>query len=151
MRTSTYLLRRLSRAVAFLGLAAWGIGTLTVMIHTQADLFQRMGALGVAASVLFFTDQLGRIEQARQRTVETLLHEFGLALDSLRHGADVTELAKIEDAVDVLAEEQNFERLRRRADALNGLNVVLLTLTTLQWGFGDRWVNTMLVCGAPEC
>ena len=117
----------------------------------NAELFQRFGALGVAASVLFFSDRLLKIELGRQRSVERLLHEYGVELAALKQGTPPTELPKEGFAVDFLTEERNFDALRQKADMFNVLNTVLLTFATLQWGFGDRLINKFIVCGAVQC
>lgn len=150
MTTMRYILRRFGRFVAFLGLAVWAVGTLWAGFDGDADLFHRFGALGVAASVLFFSDRLMKIELDRQRSVERLLHEYGVELAELKRGIPPTELPKEGYAVDFLTEERNFGALRRQADTFNVANTILLTIATLQWGFGDRLVDQM-ICGGAEC
>lgn len=151
MSTTRYILVRFGALMAFAGLAAWAVGTIWAWFHGAAGLFQRFGALGVAASVLFFSDRLMRIELGRQRSVERLLHEYGVELAEMKRGIAPTDLPKEGFAVDFLTEERNFDKLRRQADGFNIANTVLLTLATLQWGFGDRLVNRVMVCGAGEC
>lgn len=151
MTTARYILQRFGRLVAFLGLAAWAIGTVWAWSIGSADMFHRFGALGVAASVLFFSDRLLKIELSRQRSVERLLHEYGVELAALRQGTKPTDIPQEGYAVDFLTEERNFDLLRRQADLFNFSNVLLLTGATLQWGFGDRLVNKIMVCGAATC
>lgn len=146
-----FILTRFGRTVAFLGLAAWMIGTAWTWADGYAGLFQRFGALGVAASVLFFSDRLLKIELGRQRSVERLLHEYGVELAALRQGTAATDIPQEGYAVDFLTEERKFDALRRQADLFNVANTFLLTFATLQWGFGDRLVNKFMVCGAPVC
>jgi hypothetical protein len=145
------ILARFTRFVAFAGLAAYAAGSVFSLYIVDAETFQRFGALGVAAAFLFFTDRLTKIELGRQRSVERLLHEYGVELAALRQGKPATEIPLEGFAVDFLTEERNFDRLRRQADWFNAANVVLITAATLQWGFGDRWVNNLVVCGAPSC
>ena len=151
MTTTRYIFSRFARLVAFLGLAVWTIGTVYMAARGDAELFQRFGALGVAASVLFFSDRLLKIELGRQRSVERLLHEYGVELAALKQGTSPTDLPLEGYAVDFLTEERNFDRLRQQADVFNAANTVLLTLATLQWGFGDRLINKLVLCGAPQC
>ncbi|MEO0937085.1 MAG: hypothetical protein AAFY38_02910 [Pseudomonadota bacterium] len=151
MRPARFILMRLSRVTAYVGLIAWACASLYMLWVGNADIFQRLGALGVAAAVLFFSDQLAQIELSRQRTVEKLLHEFGLELAALRDGVPPTELPKTGYVIDTLTEERNFDALRTQASVFNALNVLLLTLATIQWGFGDRIVNRLITCGAVEC
>ena len=146
-----YILRRFAGLVAYVGLAAWAIGTVLMIWSENAELFQRFGALGVAASVLFFSNRLATIEQGRQKSVEKILHEFGIELTALKQGTPPTEIPKQGYSVDYLTEERNFDSLRQKADMFNVLNVLLLTVATLQWGFGDRWVNVLLICGVGQC
>lgn len=150
MSMTRYILRRFARVVAFVGLAAWAIGTVLVLVGSNAELFQRFGALGVAASVLFFTDRLAKIELGRQKSVEKLLHEYGIELTAIKQGTPPSEIPQDGYAVDFLTEERNFDKLRAQAETFNFFNVVLLTVATLQWGFGDRLVNH-LNCGAAQC
>lgn len=150
MTTTRYILRRFSRLVAYIGLAAWFIGTAIALYYGAAETVQRFGALGVAASVLFFSDRLTQIELGRQRSVERLLHEYGVELAALRQGTPADKLPKEGFAVDFLTEERNFDGLRQKADLFNFFNVMLMTLATLQWGFGDRIVMR-LTCGGAPC
>lgn len=150
MSTARYILTRFARFVAFTGLTAWAIGTILVLFANNAELFQRFGALGVAASVLFFTDRLAKIELGRQKSVEKLLHEYGVELTALKQGTPPAEIPQEGYAVDFLTEERNFDNLREQAEMFNFFNVLLLTVATLQWGFGDRLVNQM-ICGAAQC
>lgn len=133
-------LRLLMRWVAYLGLAAWAIGSVASFAEDSAVLFQRFGALGVAASVLFFTDRLTKIELSRQQSVERLLHEYGLELEVLKSGTDPQDIPAKGYVIDFLTEERNFDRLRGRADWFNAWNTALMTVATLQWGFGDLFL-----------
>ncbi|MEP4194124.1 MAG: hypothetical protein ABJL99_00650 [Aliishimia sp.] len=151
MSVLRYIFQRFSGFAAILGLTAWIVGTVLTWWFGEADTFQRTGALGVAASVLFFTDRLTQIELGRQRSVERLLHEYGVELAALRHGTKPQELPSKGFAVDFLTEERNFDELRRKADMFNFFNVVLITLATLQWGFGDRLINHFSMCGPSQC
>ncbi|MEE4120974.1 MAG: hypothetical protein V2I65_18385 [Paracoccaceae bacterium] len=145
---ATRLLRRLSRAVAIVGLAAWAIGSAVALATRAPDLFHRFGALGVAASVLFFTDRLLRIELARQRAVERLLHEYGVELEAMRAGTPPTELPRHGYIIDYLVEERRFGALRQTADRFQAANIGLLTVSTLQWGFGDLLLSALTEGGA---
>jgi hypothetical protein len=151
MSTLRNILRRFARLVAFIGLAAWAIGTVIVLIGANAELFQRFGALGVAASVLFFSDRLAKIELGRQKSVEKLLHEYGIELSALKQGTAPQDIPAQGYAIDFLTEERNFDALRQQAEVFNILNVLLLTVATLQWGFGDRLVNDLIICGSARC
>lgn len=151
MTSTRYILRRFGRVVAFAGLAAWAVGTVVAVLLGEAQTVQRFGALGVAASVLFFSDRLTQIELGRQRTVEKLLHEYGLELSALRRGVEPKDIPDEGYAVDFLTEERHFDSLRQRADLTNFANVLLITVATLQWGFGDRIVERLVFCGNGEC
>ena len=151
MTTLRFIRRRFGRFVAFLGLAIWAVGTFWAGFAVDADLFHRFGALGVAASILFFSDRLLKIELSRQRSVERLLHEYGVELAALRQGTLATAIPPEGYAVDFLTEERNFDRLRQQADLFNFANVLLLTVATLQWGFGDQVVTNIGLCGSPIC
>ena len=146
-----HILRRFSLLVALVGLVVWAVGTVWFATSGNAELFQRFGTLGVAASLLFFSDQLSQIELGRQRSVERLLHEFGVELAALRQGTRPQDIPREGYAVDFLTEESNFDWLRQKADIFNFANVVLLTCATLQWGFGDRAINKLVVCGSVQC
>ncbi|MEL6450832.1 MAG: hypothetical protein AAFQ19_06195 [Pseudomonadota bacterium] len=146
-----YIIQRFGRSMAFVGLAAWGIGTVLSLWAGSAGVFQRFGALGSAAAVLFFSDRLAQIELERQTSVEKILHEYGLELAALKDGVRPEDLPKTGFAVDFLTEERNFGALRLRADRFSYANVMLLTVATLQWGFGDLFVNWLVVCGRAQC
>lgn len=139
--------RHLTRVFAVLGLMAWTVGSALSLGFDDPAQFQRFGALGVAAAVLFFSDQLTTIELDRQRTVERLLHEYGLELEVLKSGTDPRDLPARGYVIDYLTEERHFDRLRARADRINAANIVLLTLSTLQWGFGDLMMIAMAPTG----
>ncbi len=140
MTATQFILRRFGRLVALLGLLAWALGSVLALTYGNADMFHRFGALGVAASVLFFSDRLLKIELSRQRSVERLLHEYGVELAALKEGKAATDIPREGYVVDFLTEERNFEGLRRQSDIFNIANVVLMTVATLQWGFGDRFL-----------
>ena len=134
---------RLSRMVATLGLIAYLLGTLISLILLSPDAFQRFGSLGVAASILFFTDRLLQIELRRQGTVERILHEFGLELEVMKEGIKAKDIPSAGYVTDYLDEEQQFATLRDNAERINSRNIFLLTIATTQWGFGEpllRWV-----------
>jgi hypothetical protein len=151
MTTTRHILNRFSRLVAYIGLAAWAVGTCVAFWLGNAEVFQRFGALGVAASVLFFSDRLTQIELGRQRSVEKLLHEYGVELAALKQGTPPKELPKEGYAVDFLTEERNFDGLRQKAEMFNVFNVLLITLATLQWGFGDRFILRLTGCEGVAC
>ncbi len=146
-----YILRRFGRLAAFAGLGVWALGTVVMLLRENADLFQRFGALGVAASVLFFSDRLTKIELGRQKSVEKLLHEYGVELMAIKQGTPPEVIPKEGYAVDFLTEERNFDKLRSEAEMFTFLNVLLLTVATLQWGFGDRIVHRFMTCGQWVC
>ena len=135
--SGTHIFRRLAPAVAVIGLGAWAVGSVVSFVVGHAGLVPRFGALGVAASVLFFTDRLLKVELARQRTVERLLHEYGVELEALRAGTPPTAIPERGYVIDFLVEERNFDRLRASSDRFQAANIGLLTVSTLQWGFGD--------------
>ena len=145
MRVGGGVFRRLSRATAVIGLTAWAAGSLWAIAQGDANVFHRFGALGVAASVLFFTDRLLKIELSRQRSVERLLHEYGLELEVLRSGTAPTEIPATGYVIDFLTEERQFDRLRQTADRFQTANIGLLTVSTLQWGFGDLFLTHLLL------
>lgn len=147
MIETTHLFRRLARGMAILGLAVWAIGSAWAILGASPGLFHRFGALGVAASVLFFTDRLLKIELSRQRSVERLLHEYGLELEVMRSGTPPTDIPARGYVIDFLTEERNFDRLRHSADRFQTMNVGLLTVSTLQWGFGDLFLTYLLPGG----
>ena len=132
---------RLSRVMAVLGVAVYLLGTIYSVLSDNHHLFQRFGSLGVAAAILFFTDRLLQIELRRQRTVERILHEYGLELEVLREGIDPRDLPATGFLTDYLEEEVQFQTLRDRAERINSRNIFLLTIATLQWGFGDAFLN----------
>ena len=134
---------RLSRIVAILGLVAYLLGTLISLIVISPDAFQRFGSLGVAASILFFTDRLLQIELRRQAAVERILHEFGLELEVMKEGVEPKDIPPKGYVTDYLNEELQFATLRDHAERINSRNIFLLTIATTQWGFGDvflRWL-----------
>lgn len=131
------LQRHLPRAVAIIGLVIYVIGTFASLSTGHPELFQRFGALGVAAAVLFFTDRLTQIELTRQRAVEAMLHEYGLRFEAIHAGIPPEDLPDKGYTLDFLDEESAFTRLRRKAEAINNGNTALLSIATLQWGFGD--------------
>lgn len=137
------LRNRLPRAVAVLGLAVYLLGSLLSLTSGHPELFQRFGALGVAAAVLFFTDRLTQIELARQRAVEALLHEYGLRFEAIASGTKPEDLPNEGYTLDFLEEETVFSRLRRKAEAISSGNTALLSVATLQWGFGDLAVEAL--------
>lgn len=129
--------RRMSRAVAVVGLTAYVAGTAVSLLRGDPDLFHRFGSLGVAAAVLFFTERLLKIELERQRRVERMLHEYGLELEVMKMGTPPTDIPREGYVIDFLTEERHFNHLRATADRVNAANVLLLSVATLQWGFGD--------------
>ena len=134
---------RIGRAVAIPGLMVYLIGTLGALIALEPHVFQRFGSLGVAAAVRCGTYRLREIELNRQRTVERILHEYGLELGAMKEGRNATDIPSEGFVIDFLTEERNFDQLRHRAEKITAMNTVLLTLATLQWGFGDailRWI-----------
>lgn len=131
---------RLSRIVAVFGLAAYLIGTLFAIFTDNAHLFQRFGSIGVAAAILFFTDRLQQIELNRQKSVERILHEYGLELEVMKEGIDAKDIPNEGFLTDYLSEEKQFRTLRDRAERINSRNIFLLTIATLQWGFGDAFL-----------
>jgi hypothetical protein len=143
MSRRNVLQRRLPRAVALVGLGVYVAGTVLSLTFSHPELFQRFGALGVAAAILFFTDRLTQIELARQRAVEEMLHEYGLRFEALSAGTEPKDLPGHGYTVDFLEEESAFLRLRRKAEAINSRNTALLSIATLQWGFGDLAVRTL--------
>ncbi|MEL6643924.1 MAG: hypothetical protein AAFQ79_08320 [Pseudomonadota bacterium] len=132
---------RLARAIALVGLSAYVVGTITAIIIGAPELFQRFGSLGVASAVLFFTDRLLAIELNRQRAVEEMLHEYGLRFEALSSGIPPEDLPEKGYGVDFLDEETAFNQLRRHASRIQTRNIFLLTAATLQWGFGDLFLN----------
>ncbi|WP_116132160.1 hypothetical protein [Tropicimonas sp. IMCC34043] len=136
-RGVTRYLHRFGRATALLGLCVWVTGSLASFYVGDASMFQRFGSLGSAVAVLLFTDRLTRIELSRQRTVERLLHEFGVEMEQLKAGADPRDIPRRGYVIDFLTEERKFDQLRGSAGRWGMLNTALLTLATLQWGFGD--------------
>ncbi|MGG7643984.1 hypothetical protein ACQ5SP_04135 [Rhodovulum sp. YNF3179] len=126
---------------ATVGLGVYLLGTAVSLATGATGVFQRFGSLGVAAAILFFTDRLLKLELERQRTVERMLHEYGVEFEVLREGIPPRELPPGGYEADYLSEEAKFSRLRRRAGRINALNIVLLTVATLQWGFGDVFLE----------
>lgn len=137
-------LSRLSRAIALVALAVYVVGTLWALLTSHAEFVQRFGSLGVAAAILFFTDRLLEIELNRQRAVERMLHEYGLRFEAVAAGLPPEELPEKGYDTDFLDEEGEFHRLRDRSARIQAGNIFLLTVATLQWGFGDiflRWAT----------
>ncbi len=134
--------KRLSRLAATLGLSAYLIGSFFSIALQNPDAFQRFGSLGVAAAILFFTDRLLQIELRRQAAVERILHEFGLELEVMKEGVAPKYIPNEGYVTDYLDEELQFATLRDHAERINSRNILLLTMATTQWGFGDvflRW------------
>lgn len=132
---------RLSRFVAIFGLLAYVVGAIVSVVFKNPDMFQRFGALGVAAAILFFTDRLQQIELNRQKTVERILHEFGLELEVMKEGVPAKDIPNEGFLTDYLEEEVQFQSLREKAERINSRNIFLLTIATLQWGFGDTFLK----------
>ncbi|MEM1065894.1 MAG: hypothetical protein AAGJ74_10375 [Pseudomonadota bacterium] len=134
----------MSRMIALVALAAYVIGTLWSLLSGHSEFMQRFGSLGVAASILFFTDRLLEIELSRQRAVERMLHEYGIRFEAVAAGLPPADLPDTGYETDFLAEEGEFQRLRDRSARIQAGNIFLLTVATLQWGFGDiflQWAN----------
>lgn len=131
---------RLARATAVVGLVVYVIGSIVAVITNAPVLFQRFGSLGVAAAVLFFNDRLLAVELNRQSAVEKILHEYGLRFEALSAGTSAGDLPERGYTTDFLDEESAFVRLRDRASRIQARNVFLLTIATLQWGFGDLFL-----------
>ncbi|MGH1329357.1 MAG: hypothetical protein ACRBBK_00605 [Paracoccaceae bacterium] len=128
---------RLSRIVAIIALTLYLLGTIAALYALNPGAFHRFGSLGVAAAILFFTDRLLQIELKRQAAVERILHEYGLELEVLKEGVAPQDMPKEGFLTDYLREEGHFAGLRHAAERTNARNIILLTLATLQWGFGD--------------
>lgn len=127
----------LTRIVATAALILYLVGSCVALIGRMPDEFHRFGSLGVAAAILFFTDRLMQIELTRQRTVERILHEYGLELEVMKGGIAPQDLPGKGFLADYIEEEVRFDILRDKATRINSRNIVLLTVATLQWGFGD--------------
>lgn len=114
-----------------------------------ADLFQRLGALGVAIGVLTF---------AFLRRAETNLaqiNELEKDYNTTKFVADSSkEFFGIEspDFLQKRALEANMQaELRsKQTSRTETLEFVQIVLATLQWGFGD-WVVSLLHCGFTKC
>lgn len=132
---------RLSRFVAIFGLVFYVIGSVLALATQDAFVFQRFGSLGVAAAILFFTDRLLQVELRRQKSVERLLHEYGLELEVMKEGVSAKDLPGKGFETDYRKEEVQFNQLRKNAERINSYNIILLTIATLQWGFGDVFLN----------
>lgn len=136
-----FLSPRIGRGVAIVAVVVYLLGTLISLVLDEPSIFQRFGSLGVAAAILFFTDRLMQIELNRQKTVERILHEYGLELGAMKEGTDPKDIPIEGYVIDYLTEERGFDRLRERAERITIANTILLTLATLQWGFGDLLVG----------
>ncbi len=139
---------RLARAVDVPAPGAGAVGSAVSLAARDPDFFHRFGALGVAASVPFFTDRLPKIELARQRSVARLPHEFGVALEATRSGTPPTEIPRHGCVVDFLTKEKILDRLRQTADRFRTANVGLLTVSTPQGGSGDLALPFLTTRGA---
>lgn len=138
-----FLPRRFARLVATLGLIGYLAGSVTALLVAAPELLQRFGAIGVAAAILFFDDRLMEVELQRQQSVERILREYGLELEVMKEGIDPKAMPPTGYLVDYLREEARLHALRRHAARISAINIFLLTIATLQWGFGDaflRWV-----------
>ena len=144
-RLLNYLPARLSRMTANFGLVAYLIGTLTSIVMVHPEMFQRFGSLGVASAILFFTDRLLRVELRRQKSVERILHEYGLEFDELKHGVPANEIPGTGIETDFRSEEAKFLQLRDHAERINSRNILLLTLATVQWGFGEVFLKWVMI------
>ncbi|MGR3660674.1 MAG: hypothetical protein ACU0CA_05720 [Paracoccaceae bacterium] len=132
---------RLSRITANLGAAVYLIGTTASIFIGNHEMFQRFGSLGVAAAILFFTDRLLQVELRRQKSVELILHEYGLELSELKDGVSARDIPGKGIETDFRQEEAKFLKLRNHAERINSRNIFLLTIATLQWGFGEVFLN----------
>lgn len=92
-----------------------------------------------------------QIEQDRRRCVAKLRHEYGVELMAIKQGTAPGSIPKEGYAADFLTEERNFDLMRGQADLFPFLNVMLLTLTPLQWAGGDRIANRFLIRGEQLC
>lgn len=140
-----YLTTRLSRIFATLGVAAYLIGTSVSIGLENSQMFQRFGSLGVAAAILFFTDRLLQVELRRQLSVERILHEYGLELEVMKDGVPPKDIPNKGFETDFRLEEMQFLKLREHAERINSRNIFLLTIATLQWGFGEvflTWITS---------
>ena len=135
---------RLGRGVAIIGLVVYLVGTVVSLATLDPGTFQRFGSLGVAAAILFFSDRLMQIELNRQRSVERILHEYGLELGALKEGTPPKDIPIDGYVIDYLTEERGFDKLRARAERITLANTILLTGATLQWGFGDLLLMAMI-------
>jgi hypothetical protein len=138
----------MARAVAAIGPAAWAPGTATPLAARDPDMFQRFGPLGMAASVLFFTDRFPHVELARPLPVERRLHQYGLELEGMCAGIPAADIPGKGYVIDVLVGERISNRLRHTADRIRIANIGLLTVSTLQWGFGDLLLTHLPTGGA---
>ena len=136
--------KRLARVVAVVGLIAYLAGTLIALFTNTPELFQRFGAVGVASSILFFDDRLLQVELRRQQSIERILREYGLELEVLKEGIDPVAMPKHGYVIDYLQEEAKLRVLREHAARINSVNIFLLTLATVQWGFGDTFLRWAL-------
>ncbi len=132
---------RLSRITANLGAAVYLIGTTASIFMVNPEMFQRFGSLGVAAAILFFTDRLLQVELRRQKSVERILHEYGLELSELKDCVAPRDIPGKGIETVFRAEEAKFLKLRNHAERINSRNMFLLTVATLQWGFGEVFLN----------
>ena len=68
----------------------------------------------------------------------------------MKAGTDTKENPERGYVLDFLTEEREFDKLRAVADRFNLANIVLLTLSTLQWGFGELIFETVAPGGTPS-
>jgi hypothetical protein len=136
---------RLSRVTANIGAVVYLIGTISSIFSANPEMFQSFGSLGVAAAILFFTDRLLQVELRRQKSVELILHEYGIELEEMKDGVSPREIPGRGIETNFREEEAKFLHLRDNAEHINSRNIVLLTLATVQWGFGEVFLNWVTI------
>ncbi len=123
------------------GLLVYVIGSIVAVFLGAPVLFQRFGSIGVASAILFFDDRLLQVELQRRASVERILREYGLELEVLKEGIDPRSMPKHGYVIDYLREEARLKALRQHAARINSVNIFLLSIATVQWGFGDVFLN----------
>lgn len=149
--TSHYILRCYGHRAASAGLKVSTSSTFTKLLREIANFFQRFGAVGGAASVLFCTDRLTRIELGRQKSVENVLHVYREEFVAIKQSVIPECISKEGYAVDFQTEQRSFDKSRCEAEMSNFLNVPLLIVAAPQWRFGDWIVRKFMTRGQCVC
>jgi len=115
--------------------AAWIIFSFASALSGNGDAFQRLGSFGVFAFVLAFSKShlvFERLEKERRRNLWDSEEE---AIEMQLHGK-VTEYTTAQ-----ISHYGNEQRLWRRRNIAANVELAGVAIATLQWGYGDLFVE----------